>query len=213
MYTVGAEGCLPTGEHDASCDPAAPPRLKYIAAESPAGFHHPHPIAPIAPLSQNTWIAAMSVIHIGTPDESLFAAYYKNPGDGGDGAGPGEATQGMCKWDDSKRQLVKVGAEWPRNATLSLNGAHAVQRFSPTDAASRPVFVYFVNGFVSSRVSADAASIADYSKFQTLEPPPTTPWHCDTVNYNTFARRCKYSRNLVTQPRPPLQLDLIFRDV
>ena len=87
---------------------------------------------------------------------------YKNPGDG---AGPGEAAQGMCRWDDSKSQLVKVGAEWPRNATLSLNGAHTVQRLSPTDANASPKYVWYVNGFVSSRVPADAASIADFSKF------------------------------------------------
>jgi hypothetical protein len=59
---------------------------------------------------------------------------------------------GMCKWDDSKRQLVKVGAEWPRNATLSLNGAHAVQRLSPADAASSAgQYVWYCNGDISSR--------------------------------------------------------------
>jgi hypothetical protein len=71
----------------------------------------------------------MTVIGAGTPEEQLFAAYYKNPGDG---AGPGEAAQGMCKWDDTKQQLMKVGHEWPRNASLSLNGTLP---FTHTDAA------------------------------------------------------------------------------
>jgi hypothetical protein len=132
MYTVGAIGCLPSGDFDADCSPAAPPSLNYIVETSTTvdgQFHHPHPIAPIAPLDQNTWIAAMTVIGAGTPEEQLFAAYYKNPGDG---AGPGEAAQGMCKWDDTKQQLMKVGHEWPRNASLSLNGTLP---FTHTDAA------------------------------------------------------------------------------
>jgi hypothetical protein len=99
MYTVGAYGCLPNGDHDGNCNPAAPPRLDYIAENTTAPwtdgtFHHPQKIAPIAPLDQNTWIAAVSVIKSGS-DEALFAAYYKNPGDG---AGPGEAAQGTLSF-------------------------------------------------------------------------------------------------------------------
>lgn len=97
---------------------------------------------------------------------------------------------GMCKWDDKRRQLATVGPEWPRNATLSLNGAHAVQRLSPTDTASAlGQYIHYCNGYISSRVRADASSIADYNKFEILDPPPTTTWHCDTVNWNNFAER------------------------
>ena len=191
MYTVGAKGCVPAGNRDASCDPAAPPRLEYFAEDTPAGFPHPRPMAPFAPLGENTWVFAVAVINSGGPDEGLFASCYKNPGDGGGEGGP---AQGMCKWDDALNQLVKFGAEWPRNATLSLNGAKAVQRLSPTDAAASPQFVWFVDGFVSSRVPANAASIADHTQFEMLEPPASPapggqPWRCETVNYNVFAER------------------------
>ena len=191
MYTVGAKGCVPAGDGDASCDPAAPPRLDYFAEDTPAGFPHPRPMAPFAPLSDNTWVFAMAVINRGAPDETLVASCYKNPGDGG---GEGFPAQGMCKWDDATSQLVPLGPRWPRNASLNLNGAKAVQRLSPADAAATPKHVWFVDGFVSSRVPADAASIADYSNFETLERPPSTlsgpgRWDCETVNYNVFAKR------------------------
>lgn len=97
---------------------------------------------------------------------------------------------GICKWDDKRRQLAKVGVEWPRNATLSLNGAHAVQRLSPTDTTSAlGQYIHYCNGYISSRVPADASSIADYNKFEILDPPPNMTWHCDTVNWNHFAGR------------------------
>ncbi len=107
MYTVGAFGCLPSGDHDRNCDPAAPPHLDYIAENTTAPwtdgtFHHPQKIAPIAPLDQNTWIAAVSVINSGSSGEALFAAYYKNPGDG---AGPGEAAQGTLS-------LHRITSSW-----------------------------------------------------------------------------------------------------
>ena len=190
MYTVGARSCLPGGgpAAAANCDPAAPPALQYFGEESPPGFHHPHPIAPIPPLSQNTWIAALATIDAGTPQEALFGAYYKNPGDG---AEPGSAAQGMARWDDESQTLIKHGEEWPRNASLSLNGVHAVQRLSPADAARLPKYVWFCNGAVNSRVLADAASMSSYSSFESLPRLGlgATEWHCQTVNWNVATGR------------------------
>jgi hypothetical protein len=39
---------------------------------------------------------------IGTPQEALYANYFKNPGDGGDDK---SAKQGMARWNESIEQV------------------------------------------------------------------------------------------------------------
>ena len=137
MYTVGATSCLPpdpsrvTGD-GGGCSATDPPALAYFGAEEAGGFHHPIPMAPIAPLAQNTWIAALTVVDGGA---ALFSNYYKNPGDG---AGPDQAQQGMARWDPAANQfksghlpphtrtphLRSCSAAWPAHCRLLLGHRH-----------------------------------------------------------------------------------------
>jgi len=192
MYTVAAVSDL-GNDSRAEYQPSQPPRLKYIADSN---HDAPHPIAPIAPLSQNTWIAG---VFMGIDDgdaasgrdnyssDVLFAAYFKNPGDG---ASPGQAKQGMAIWNASARQMEALGSPWPRNASLSLNGAHAVQVISPADAAKGfEAYAWFVNGYVTSRVLAKASAVARYERFEHLPMPAMPTVSCNTVNWNAWAKR------------------------
>jgi len=92
MYTVGATSCAPPQVEDETaetgCKASEPPNLTYFAENATSGqtarrWPSPKPMAPFAPLAENTWLAGLSVIAPGTPQEALFANYVKNPGDGG----------------------------------------------------------------------------------------------------------------------------------
>lgn len=183
MYSVGATSCLPATDPQ-HCSAAAPPNLQYFAQESPLGFHHPQPLAPIPPLDQNTWLSALVVINANTTDEALYAYFFKNPGDG---AGPGTALQGMARWNDTTQQFVPV-SYWPMNTTLSLD--HTVQVLSPADANSG--FVYFAHNGVNARVPASAAALASYAAFEMLSWPTPAEWGSGSVNWNAWAERYVY---------------------
>jgi len=171
MYTVGA---VSSTIEKARTDP---PTFEYIAVGG-----SPTPIAPLYPLEQNTWTAAMFT---SSDEKDMYAAYFKNPGDG---ASPSEARQGMMIWNGT--QMVELGNEWPRDTTLSLNGAHTIQVLSPKDMASgMNDFAWFVNGAVSSRVRRTRNDVANYSAFEKLDPPKSPSYSCNTVNWNTYAQK------------------------
>merc|ERR1711871_1557003 len=78
MYTVGATSCAPN--EDESCNATDPPNLQYFAENvtffrdepSDGRWPSPKPMAPFPPLAENTWLAALTVIGRGTPEESLY---------------------------------------------------------------------------------------------------------------------------------------------
>eukprot|EP00756_Hemistasia_phaeocysticola_P063136 Hpha_TRINITY_DN6626_c0_g1::TRINITY_DN6626_c0_g1_i1::g.26460::m.26460 len=170
MYTVGATSCLPgspgaedrgsSGSNAQQCSAMDPPHLVYFAESGPGDFHHPRPMAPIPPLAENTWIAAvMALDDVSQNLTRIFASYYKNPGDG-----QGAGREGICVWDGVTESFVPHGALWPADANLSLNGVHTVQTLSPTDAGSG--YVYFGNAGVVARVPANPTAVADYDEFE-----------------------------------------------
>jgi hypothetical protein len=145
MYTVGATSCLPSSSNS-TCSAQLPPSLNYFTEE--AGlfqYPSPRPMAPILPLEQNTWIAGLAVIHAGsfantrapplrtralihtgTPQEALYANYFKNPGDGGDDK---SAIQGMARWDESTEQVC-YSSFAACSVLVSICSVHCAKRHS-----------------------------------------------------------------------------------
>jgi len=176
MYSVAAHSCVPD---DGECNAADPPALEYFGNTS-GGFPRPQPIAPIAPLEENTWVSAFFVLSSNQPNETLYGHYYKNPGDGA-----GQGTEGVARWDDSTSQLVKV-AEWPTNLASGLEGAHTVHRLSPADELAG--YAYFVNGAVRVRVKTSPGHAMDPHSYEQLHPVPSN-YSCATVNWNAYAQK------------------------
>lgn len=164
MYTVGAKTKFSESK-------VYPPALEYFGEDG-----MPRPMAKIEPLRQNTWIAG--VFSIG---DNLYGNYFKNPGDG---ASPDQAKQGMAKWSGESFEEI---SEWPRNSSLSLNGAHTIHAFGPAHASNE--WVYFVNNHVYCRVPAKDDLISNYSAFEVLPRPKGQTINCNTINWNDYIKR------------------------
>jgi hypothetical protein len=187
MFSVGAHSCVPGGAGCAD-KPDEPPSLQYYG-NSTVFPPRPHPMAPIAPLNQNTWVSAFVTIDPGTPSESLFGHYYKNPGDG-----QGSGSEGIARWDETRSQLVQQ-AVWPPGLPSGLEGAHTIQLLSPADCTLG--YAYFVNGAVSLRVRATAQAVSNPHAYERLSPAASN-WSCSTVNWNAHAKKylCAGSRSV-----------------
>jgi len=182
MHTVGAVSCIP-GEEEGeverktSCRASDPPNLTYFTENASIALTQalsgggvwpsPKPMAPFAPLGENTWVAALSVIHRGTPHEALYANYVKNPGDGN---GP-ITVQGMARWNESSSKFDQVSI-WPLNSTISLNGAHTVEKISPKDQLTLGGYILYSNGV---RVPATEEALSQYSAFERVPPAAPAP--------------------------------------
>ena len=104
--------------------------LEYIGS----GQHTPRPIAPLPPMSANSWLGALMVTNEGTSHERFFGYVYKNPGDGFSARShhhrsirhreDGVVVGYLAVWDDEKQQLrVDQRSEglpvWGSNVTLA----------------------------------------------------------------------------------------------
>jgi hypothetical protein len=184
MYSVGATSCLPSASNPA-CSAADPPSLEYFASESPAGFHHPRPLAPFPPMNENTWLSGLVVLDSGTANETLYAFYYKNPGDGMDTL----AQQGLARWVDGQRQFESISL-WPQNQSWTLD--KTVQVLSPEDRDGG--FVYYAANGIFARVPATHSAMANASAFELLDSWAKVPaeWGSGSVNWNAYVQRYLY---------------------
>ena len=169
MYTVGATSPVLTSSttRTASCSKAQlPPDLHYYGVDSDKdtldnGTHFPHmsPMAAFPPLNDNTWIADLIVLNRGEVTESLYANYYKNPGDGESTANGTTPITGICKWNDTSSSWFEIGDIWPTNNFL--DGGHTIQLLGPNERHDG--YVYFNSGY---RVLAKEEYIIDYRSYE-----------------------------------------------
>ena len=82
-----------------------PPTLEYFT-NSDGSFKHMQPMAPIAPVTRNTWVGGLAVIDKGQPTESMYCHYLK-PSTGGGGPDADEMV-GLARWNDTASHFQAV---------------------------------------------------------------------------------------------------------
>ena len=124
MYSVGATSCVPSLNkiNDSfQCSGDNPPNLTYFSIfNNNQSIWYPQPMAPVLPMSDNSWISAATTVIYQNKTESLYIYCVK----------PNTNTNLWLKWNDNINQFETIN-QWPNNQTIYSTMNRAVNVLKP----------------------------------------------------------------------------------